>query len=298
MGEIVGAGRARARPDHRAARRRATGAQQRAASRRSTRACTTSRREVFDALRPDLVVVFDSHWFTTVEFVVTAARASKGPLHLRGAAPGHVERPLRHPGRPRVRARSSGAWPTRRGLLDHADRRRAPARSTTPTINFLGFLQGDERWVVGQRPARPAETGDFAHRRRVRRRARRPSSTCASCSSAPARSATRSGRCATLRDHEAAGEEHIFTQEAARADHRASSSRWSRGDHAAVIDDHARVPDLPARGPLRPLPDDGRGPRGRGVHRAGARVLGVRELDRHRLRSTSWFDRPEGGWTA
>jgi aromatic ring-opening dioxygenase catalytic subunit (LigB family) len=31
------------------------------------------RREVFDVLRPDLVIVFDSHWFTTVEFVVTAA---------------------------------------------------------------------------------------------------------------------------------------------------------------------------------------------------------------------------------
>src|ERR1700689_2341179 len=31
------------------------------------------RREVFDVLQPDLVIVFDSHWFTTVEFVITSA---------------------------------------------------------------------------------------------------------------------------------------------------------------------------------------------------------------------------------
>jgi aromatic ring-opening dioxygenase catalytic subunit (LigB family) len=36
------------------------------------------RREVFDVLKPDLVLVFDSHWFTTVEFVVTAAERRMG----------------------------------------------------------------------------------------------------------------------------------------------------------------------------------------------------------------------------
>ena len=30
------------------------------------------RREVLDAIRPDTFVVFDTHWFTTVEFVVSA----------------------------------------------------------------------------------------------------------------------------------------------------------------------------------------------------------------------------------
>jgi len=36
------------------------------------------RSEVFDVLKPDLVLVFDSHWFTTVEFVVTAAERRMG----------------------------------------------------------------------------------------------------------------------------------------------------------------------------------------------------------------------------
>ena len=38
-------------------------------------------REVFDVLKPDLVLVFDSHWFTTVEFVVTAHERRIGLLH-------------------------------------------------------------------------------------------------------------------------------------------------------------------------------------------------------------------------
>src|ERR1700728_536179 len=36
------------------------------------------RHDVFDELKPDLVIVFDSHWFTTVEFVVTSAARRKG----------------------------------------------------------------------------------------------------------------------------------------------------------------------------------------------------------------------------
>ena len=36
------------------------------------------KREVLDVLRPDLVIVFDSHWFTTVEFVITSHDRRKG----------------------------------------------------------------------------------------------------------------------------------------------------------------------------------------------------------------------------
>ena len=40
------------------------------------------RKEVFETLDYDTVVVLDSHWATTVEFVVTGARAAEGPLHV------------------------------------------------------------------------------------------------------------------------------------------------------------------------------------------------------------------------
>jgi 3,4-dihydroxyphenylacetate 2,3-dioxygenase len=36
------------------------------------------RRDVFDVVKPDLVIVFDSHWFTTVEFVITSAPRRAG----------------------------------------------------------------------------------------------------------------------------------------------------------------------------------------------------------------------------
>ncbi|HEV2427883.1 MAG TPA: hypothetical protein VGS61_06665, partial [Acidimicrobiales bacterium] len=36
------------------------------------------KREVLTELRPDLIVVFDSHWLTTVEFVITAHSRRKG----------------------------------------------------------------------------------------------------------------------------------------------------------------------------------------------------------------------------
>ena len=63
------------------------------------------RREVFDTLDYDTVVVLDSHWATTVEFVVTAQPRRAGPVHQRGAAARHVPHPLRLARRPRARAR-------------------------------------------------------------------------------------------------------------------------------------------------------------------------------------------------
>ena len=36
------------------------------------------RSEVLDELKPDVVLVFDTHWFTTVEFVITAHARRKG----------------------------------------------------------------------------------------------------------------------------------------------------------------------------------------------------------------------------
>ena len=53
------------------------------------------RREVIDPLAPDTIVVLDSHWFTTVEFVVTAHAATLGSLHQRRTPPRHVRRALR-----------------------------------------------------------------------------------------------------------------------------------------------------------------------------------------------------------
>ena len=63
------------------------------------------RAEVFEALDYDTVVVLDSHWHTTVEFVVAAQADAGGAFHVRRTAARHVPDPLRLAGRPGTRAR-------------------------------------------------------------------------------------------------------------------------------------------------------------------------------------------------
>ena len=40
------------------------------------------KAECLDRLRPDTIVVFDAHWFTTVEFVVAAHERRVGAVHV------------------------------------------------------------------------------------------------------------------------------------------------------------------------------------------------------------------------
>src|ERR687885_1766732 len=58
------------------------------------------RREVFDTLDYDTVVVLDSHWATTVEFVVTAQDRRAGGFTTEGAPPGGGRLPDHRPGGP------------------------------------------------------------------------------------------------------------------------------------------------------------------------------------------------------
>jgi aromatic ring-opening dioxygenase catalytic subunit (LigB family) len=60
------------------------------------------RKEVFETLDYDTVVVLDSHWATTVEFVVTAQERPQGPVHLRGTAAGNDPAPYDFLGDPEL----------------------------------------------------------------------------------------------------------------------------------------------------------------------------------------------------
>jgi 3,4-dihydroxyphenylacetate 2,3-dioxygenase len=101
------------------------------------------------------------------------------------------------------------------------------------TVNLLGFLQGTERWVSVSL-AQTGQTTDFLTvgacvARAVERLDRRVllvGSGALSHTFWPLRE---------LRAHEAAGEEHIFTKEAAAADHEVLD-RWRDGDHRAVLE--------------------------------------------------------------
>ncbi|MGB7103466.1 MAG: hypothetical protein WBD82_02610, partial [Acidimicrobiales bacterium] len=99
----------------------------------------------------------------------------------------------------------------------------------------------------------------------------------------------------TLRQHEAADEKHIFSEEARRADH-AVIDAWLAGDHARVIDNFAEFAKVK--------------PEGRFAHyQMMVAALGGRScLAPGRLYSEYensigtgqihvWFDRPRDGWT-
>ena len=63
-------------------------------------ACEQLRREVFETLDYDTVVVLDSHWATTVEFVVTAQERRAGLFTSEELPRGMCQRPVRLPRRP------------------------------------------------------------------------------------------------------------------------------------------------------------------------------------------------------
>src|SRR5207342_1908509 len=60
------------------------------------------RRDVFDTLEYDTVVVLDSHWATTVEYVVTAQDRRAGLFTSEELPRGMVRRPYDFPGDPEL----------------------------------------------------------------------------------------------------------------------------------------------------------------------------------------------------
>ncbi|HEX5907730.1 MAG TPA: catechol 1,2-dioxygenase, partial [Propionibacteriaceae bacterium] len=76
------------------------------------------RKEVFETLDYDTVVVLDSHWATTVEFVVTAQERRKGLFTSEELPRGMTQRPYDFLGDPELshliasKASDHGTWIT------------------------------------------------------------------------------------------------------------------------------------------------------------------------------------------
>ena len=118
------------------------------------------RREVFDVLRPDLVIVFDSHWFTTVEFVITSAERRLGFFTSDELPRGMSSVPYDVKGDPAF-AKLVGelAEATPECWITPIDNEHLPI--TYATTNFFSFLQGDEAWISVS-TCQTAEPRDFA----------------------------------------------------------------------------------------------------------------------------------------
>jgi 3,4-dihydroxyphenylacetate 2,3-dioxygenase len=250
------------------------------------------RREVFDQLRPDLVIVFDSHWFTTVEFVISAHQRRKGFFTSEELPRGMSSVPYDIAGNPdfahrvgRIADQTPDCW------ITPIDNEHLPIAYAT--TNFLGFLQNDEAWVSVS-TCQTAEPRDFATVGQVIAQAVAESDLRVVLIASGALSHT-FHTLRTLREHEAAGEEHIFTPGARDADHSVIEA-LQRGDHASVL---THLPEFSAYKP-----------EGRFAHYqmmaaalggsdcvAPGRLFSAYENSIGTGQVHLWFDRPADGWT-
>ncbi len=103
------------------------------------------KSEVLDVLKPDVIVLFDTHWFTIVEFCI-AAQARRTGLYTSDELPrGMRQIPYDIPGCPEL-AFAMAQRATEHGVRTNAiDDPYLPMHY--PTVNLSTFLQGEEQWV-------------------------------------------------------------------------------------------------------------------------------------------------------
>jgi 3,4-dihydroxyphenylacetate 2,3-dioxygenase len=255
-------------------------------------ALTQLRGEVFETLDYDTVVVLDSHWFTTVEFVVTAQARRAGLFTAEELPRGMCRIPYDWRGDPEL------AW-----AMD----RIAPQHSTWvtaiddpylpmyyPSLNMWKFLgEGlDKQWIAVS-VCQTGEAEDFLRAGRVIGQAIAETDRKVLLIASGALSHT-FWKLRQLRDHEASDPEHIFTPEAYAAD--LERIEWFKaGDHAKVLE---TTPDFMKYRPEAMFAHYlmMAGALGESDCTAAARQYGAYENSIGTGQVHLWFDRPEGGF--
>ena len=251
------------------------------------------RKEVFETLDYDTVVVLDSHWATTVEFVVTAQERRKGLFTSEELPRGMSQRPYDFLGDPELaqliasKADDHGTW-----ITAISDDHLPIFYATTNLWEFLGQGLPDKRWIsIGV--CQTADTEDNLRLGRALGDAIAESDRKVVLLASGALSHT-FWPLRELRKHEAAEVDHIFTPEAAAAD--AERMQWfEAGDHARVLD------TMPEFYRFRPEARFGHylmmiGAIGEGDCTATGRRYGEYENSIGTGQVHYWFDRPEGGF--
>ena len=104
------------------------------------------RAQKLGPIEADTVVVIDTHWYTTIEFVVASHERRKGLYTSEELPRGMLQMPFDMAGDPEL----AQAWEAEAANRDDTwitaiDDPHLPVHY--PTINLLGFLQGNERWL-------------------------------------------------------------------------------------------------------------------------------------------------------
>lgn len=192
------------------------------------------RRECIDPLQPDLILVLDTHWFTTFEWVVSAHERRTGKFTSEELPRTVPQFPYDIPGDPEfarlvaeVAAERDDTWITAN------DDPYLPIRYAT--VYLTPFLQRDEKWVSFS-TCQTAEFADMVKAGEVLGEAIRRSDRRVVVIGSGALS-HRFWPLSKLRQHEAADPAHVFN-----AEHRAADERvialLEKGDHAAVLADY------------------------------------------------------------
>jgi 3,4-dihydroxyphenylacetate 2,3-dioxygenase len=250
------------------------------------------RREVFETLDYDTVVVLDSHWFTTVEFVVTAQDRRSGLFTAEELPRGMSRIPYDWRGDPELALAMAQAAPAHGTWVTAIDDHYLPLYYAT--LNLWKFLgEGlDKRWISVS-VAQTGEAEDFLRAGRALGDAIGGVDRKVLLIASGALSHT-FWKLRQLRDHEASDPVHIRTPDAYAAD--LERIAWFKaGDHARVL---ATMPEFMKYRPeamfahylmmIGALGED------RVV--APARQYGDYENSIGTGQVHLWFDRPEGGF--
>ena len=249
------------------------------------------RREVLDPLAPETLVIFDTHWASTVEHLLSAHARRKGRYTSDELPRGMAGLPYDFRGDPAL-ARAAEAAARRLGQRAHAsDDPYLPIHY--PTTNLLHYLHRGER-VVSVSCAQTGTTPDFLAMGRAVGKAVAETGRRVVLLASGGMS-HRFWPLAEIPRHEASDPVHVRTPEARAADE--ARLEWMRaGDHRRIIaemDDYARF-----------------APEGRFGHylmavgavggadcAAPGRMFSRYESAIGTGQVHVWFDRPEGGRT-
>ncbi|MCY4630994.1 MAG: catechol 1,2-dioxygenase [bacterium] len=251
------------------------------------------RTERLDELRPDVIVVFDTHWFSTFEHICTAHERRSGLFTSDELPRGMCQMPYDIPGDPELAFGLAALAEARDDTWVLAcDDPHLPIHY--PTVNLLGYLQGDEAWVSVS-ICQTAVTEDFlllgellaAAVARLDRRVVLLASGGLSHRFWPLRE---------LRAHESADLQNISSAEARAADEHLIE-QLRAGDHAGVL---AGVDGFRRHAPegffghyLMMV-----GALGGAACRAPGEMFSAYESAAGTGQAHIWFDRPGRGWEA
>lgn len=250
------------------------------------------RKEVFDRLQPDTIVIIDSHWVSTVEHILSAHERRQGKMTSSELPRGMAGVPYDYPGDPEL-AKLAAKLGEELGTPTHAtEDDHLPVYYAT--VNLVHYLH-DGEGVLSISVVQTGEPDDFMTMgealgeavERLDRRVVVLASGGMSHTFWPL---------SQLSKHEASDPVHIITPEARAADE--ERLEWMvAGDHRRIVESMGEY--------MEQSPEGGFGHYLMMLGSVGAAACtapGELFSDYENATGTGqvhvWFERPEGGWTA